>query len=157
MADKEKQRPALRVNPKRIIAWPVTVRVSVNGGEIEEQEFTVLYTRMMRSERMELKRIQQSPAELTDEEKKLTGAALEEARLNAEQRKNEKIKGMIKRHIRGWNGVVDWDKSEPIPFSEELLEAFLDDECIGAALEIGLIQVSSGVAASKNSETGAAS
>jgi len=54
------------------------------------------------------------------------------------------VNDLLEKHIVGWEGIVDEDTNEPIPFNLEMLRTALDQIPIQNALLAGLLDCSRG-------------
>ena len=116
---------------KREVLWPVTIMVPVDDGKTAEQQFTVRFRLMTKSEMTD------ALAETVDEDMSKVFAA-QDARLVD--------------HVVGWSGLVD-ETGDELPFTSSALNALLDVPYVRSAIEGALWEASRGAPA-KNSSPG---
>lgn len=140
------------------VRWPVTLTQLQEDGSEAEQTFSVLYHRMTRPELRErnehlLAYTQRMRDLLPQDGAALAAEAIAERQaLTLAQAATDDA--LLRARVRDWYGVADQDGA-PLPFSADLLGAFLDDDLLRGVLLRGLLDASEG-AKSKNSLPGLA-
>lgn len=111
----------LRVSKKREVLYPVRVRqLKEDGsGEIGYAEIKIRYRLMTKTE------MQTRVRETIEEADGL--AAREALRHSYDAKRLNEYQQFVMDHVTGWEGVVDADTGEEIPFSRERLKALMDD------------------------------
>lgn len=105
---------------KRQVRWPVKIKVPQDGGGVDEATVTLQFELLTRSEY-----------------RGLEGSSPEE------------IEAVLRGKIKGWQDVCDAD-GNPIDFTPENLDAFLDVPYVERAVSVALMGASAGAAATKN-------
>lgn len=142
-----------------LVCWPVSVPQVQEDGSIADQTFTVTYERLTKAERKQRDATVSSylkqwralldadgPAEVAEQQQK-ERIALTEARAKIDD-------DLLRKRVKGWAGVTD-QEGQPLSFSADVLEAFIDDDLLRNTLLQGLVDASAG-AKSKNSLPGLA-
>jgi len=140
------------------VRWPVTVQQVQDDGSTAEKKVLVTYQRLTRddtrardAEVMDYTEAFRAllPADGAADSGELARKrqALTDARMAADDAR-------LRDRVKGWDGIADQDGTV-LPFSAELLQAFIADELLRGVLLRGLLDASAGVA-SKNSLPGLA-
>lgn len=140
------------------VRWPVTVQQVQDDGSTAEQTVVVTYHRLTRAdtrardaEVMDYTEAFRTllPAEGIRDTGELARQrqALTDARMAADDAR-------LRERVKGWSGIADQD-GNALPFSTELLQAFIADELLRGVLLRGLLDASAG-AQTKNSLPGLA-
>lgn len=141
-----------------LVRWPVSLQQLQDDGSTAEQTFTVTYQRLTKAER------RQRDADVTQHLhafRELLAATevgdtaeLQGARAALVDTRAAVDDDLLRDRVKGWDGVTD-QEGKPLPFSGDLLEAFIDDDLLRNTLLQGLVDASAG-AKSKNSLPGLA-
>lgn len=132
---------------KRIVKWPIAVGVvDAEGGGITEVPISLQFELLTRLELAEIFGADEAqvPSGVSDMISVVSSLI---GRLKGHPKDRERLLAKVK----GWEGVVDANTSDPIPFSREALADAIDtDMRFYEACVRGLIQASAGGAARKN-------
>lgn len=133
------------------VRWPVTVPQVQADGSIAEQTIIVTYLRLTRAER------EQRNTDITaylQQFRSLLEPSHDDERMALVKARTQLDDSLLRDRVRGWEGIID-QHDKPLPFSGDVLDAFLDDDLLRGALLQGLVDASTG-AKSKNSLPGLA-
>lgn len=140
------------------VRWPVPVQQVQEDGSTAEQTVVVTYQRMTRADTRErdaevmayteaFRALLPADGAADSGELARQRQALTDARMAADDAR-------LRDRVKGWSGVADQD-GNALPFSAELLQAFIADELLRGVLLRGLLDASAG-AQTKNSLPGLA-
>lgn len=125
----------LRVSKKREVLYPVTVRQlkGDGSGDVIDAEIKIRYRLLTKTEIQE--RVREDLAR---------GQNSREVLLNGYDAKRIKeYWQFVTDHVTGWEGVVDDETGEDIPFSRDAFKALLDSSvAFSEAVDTGLWQAS---------------
>jgi len=136
------------------VRWPLSIQQVQPDGSIADQSFIVTYLRLTPDERTQRDTdvaayLKQFRDLLVDDN---NGQDAERAALVAARKKQDDQ--LLRDRVKDWSGIGDQD-GVTLPFSADLLDAFIADELLRNTLLQGLVNASTG-AKSKNSLPGLA-
>lgn len=136
------------------VRWPLSIPQVQTDGSIADQPFIVTYERLTRAERKQrdsdVAAYLQKFRALLDDGGDLHAAA-REALVEARTQQDDQL---LRDRVKGWEGITD-QAGVTLPFSVDVLDAFIADELLRNTLLQGLVDASAG-AKSKNSLPGLA-
>lgn len=140
------------------VRWPITLPQVQDDGSTAEQTVLVTYQRLTRPELLArdaemLEYTAQFRAQLPPDGADDT-AELARSRHKLTADRNAADDERLRQRVKGWSGFADQNK-QALPFTAELLQAFIDDDFLRDVLLLGLLDASAG-AQTKNSLPGLA-